>query len=161
MSLHHRLCTPALTQIAAYARSQQPPVDAGLLGEAHATGSQSPANASDHLHKGTPLLAQEQLQTPAQRRGHIRALARGRDGDQQWVAAHQRWGNEAALLGPVHDVDQHSQPLRLIPALLVDGQVVAGVDGDTGAGKVAGPEVTADQLQRARPRELAQSLARL
>src|SRR5260221_30234 len=60
-------------------------------------------------------------------------LPRGREGDEEGVAAHDRGRDEPALLRPVDHVDEDSRGLGLVPAEAVDLLVLARIDHEPGA----------------------------
>src|SRR4029077_3489657 len=95
------------------------------------------AHVSDQRGERPPFAAKPALDPRAQGGGQEWTFARGRDGDEQRIAADDRGRDETALRGPVDDVDEDAGRLRLGPAAAVDLEVVTGIDYKPGAGEVA------------------------
>src|SRR5207245_10096663 len=113
----------------------------------HALLAKPAADAADQRRERRPLTPEPALDARAQCGGEERTLARGRDGDEQRVAAHDGGRDEAALLGPVDDVDEDAGRLGLRPALPVDAFVVAaGVYHQARAGEVTRRIVAGGEL---------------
>ena len=101
--------------------------------------AQLPADVPDQSDQRSPLPAEPALDARAQRGSEVGAFARCRDGDQQRIPPDDGGHDEAALRGPVDDVDEDAGRLRLLPAATIDLCVFAGVDDEAGAGEIAGP----------------------